>query len=753
MAESDPAATLPLSLRHLLRRLQSLNRDIVQAVKARRETTRRQALFDETDFSASAGSGDEPSGTAGMLIQIIQAMNSQNRVCISDGQVDFLISEVEALCQGDEDGIDEKALREEAKRQGIVLPLDRLEFGLPLSPTQMDALILCAAPECDQAYENLYAFILNDVTRRYACPELFCELAPEVRDRVDRRLELGRFGRLRLLSIVIPHGTAATDLRQEFRLAPGLFDFLLDGRGDPADLCQDPDEVNLSEHRANPPQIDSAELTKLGKALHAQTVQVVGVWGPRQAGPDEVALALAKRADLQLRRWVAPDARAVDASHERTLRDAIQLASVLDATLWIQTDAITDPGVAERARLGDSLAELLAGSRVRVILSGTRPWQPTRLLAARPFHAIHLELPDAAQRRTLWQEVAPGTSPKVLDDLAARFPVNGTEAHAAAGLAATAQKLKPVPAKKAPTGAIAAPPVDPLVEASAALDRMNSSQFTTLIEPVRGPEDLVLAEPLKTQVLEIAEFHRHWPEVRAKWGFGRMMTGPGGIKALFTGDPGTGKTLAAEVIAKLLGRPLLKLDLSRVVSKWVGETEKHLDAVFLEAQDRDSVLCLDEADSLLGKRGEIRQGTDRYANLEVSYLLQRLEEHPGLIVMASNHKENIDPAFIRRFQTILQFPRPGPLERAKIWKLAFPENAAFDLEYQLKIDDLARLDMTGAAIVESARTAALLAAKAMKPGARATIGLKHVADAIKRQFLREARVLSARELKLLGDEA
>ena len=293
---------------------------------------------------------------------------------------------------------------------------------------------------------------------------------------------------------------------------------------------------------------------------------------------------------------------------------------------------------------------------------------------------------------------------------------------------------------------------DPLLVASATLERLNASSFTTFIIPKRGPDDLILPEPLKSQVLEIPAFHKKWPAVSGSWGFGRIMTGPGGIKALFTGDPGTGKTLAAEVIAQELGRPLLKLDLSRVVSKWVGATEKHLDAVFREAQDRDSVLCLDEADSILGKRGEIRHGTDRYANLEVSYLLQRLEEHPGLVVMASNHKENIDPAFMRRFHMILYFRRPGPIERAKIWRIAFPEATPYHLEEKVKLDELARLDMTGAAIVESARTAALLAANSAKSGERATVELKHIADAVKRQYLREARVLSAKELKLLGEE-
>ncbi len=463
-------------------------------------------------------------------------------------------------------------------------------------------------------------------------------------------------------------------------------------------------------------------------------------------------MAIARAADRPLRRWAVPDPRSFDPAQQQSLRDAIQVASVLDAILWIQTGALTDPAHPEDARIGEALADLLAVSRIRTILTGAHPWQPPRLLAARPFITFEVDTPDSSQRRAIWQQAAPGTSPRILDELAARFSVSGIEARAAAGLAATTQKINHARSVGPPADSRKPSPDDPLVVASAALERQKVTPFTTLIVPKRGRDDLILPEPLKTHVLEIAAFHKVWPAVCGPWGFGRMMTGPGGIKALFTGDSGTGKTLAAEVIAKELGAPLLKLDLSRIVSKWVGETEKHLDAVFLEAEDRESVLCLDEADSLLGKRGEIRQGTDRYANLEVSYLLQRLEEHPGLVVMASNHKENIDPAFMRRFQTILHFPRPGLVERAQIWRIAFPGTARYQMEEKVKFDELARLDMTGAAIVESARTAALLAARLTKPEQRATVELKQIADAVKRQYLRESRVLSARELKLIEGE-
>ena len=332
---------------------------------------------------------------------------------------------------------------------------------------------------------------------------------------------------------------------------------------------------------------------------------------------------------------------------------------MLDAILWVRTDALTEAGMPEAERLGGLLADQLAASRVRVILTGPRPWLPTRLLAARSCQWVELKPPDVPHRDALWEQNVPGAPPPRRHELAARFPLSPTEVRAAATVAATAAVLDSV--APVPPGSRA----DPLETACAAMDRQNTPRFAALIVPRRGPDDLILPEPLKSQVLEIADFHRSWPDVSRKWDFGRMMTGSGGIKALFTGDPGTGKTLAAEVIARKLERPLLKLDLSQVVSKWVGETEKHLDAAFREAEDRDSVLCLDEADSLLGKRGEIRHGTDRYANLEVSYLLQRLEDHPGLVVMASNHKENIDPAFIRRFQAIFHFPRPGYDERGE----------------------------------------------------------------------------------------
>jgi len=212
------------------------------------------------------------------------------------------------------------------------------------------------------------------------------------------------------------------------------------------------------------------------------------------------------------------------------------------------------------------------------------------------------------------------------------------------------------------------------------------------------------------------------------------------VKALFTGEPGTGKTMSAEVVTGMLGLELLKVDLAQVVSKWVGETEKNMEEVFRQAEDSHAVLLFDEADALFGKRGEVKQGTDRYANLEVGYLLQRLEASDSLIILTSNLKENIDAAFTRRFHFVVHFPRPSLAERRRLWQLAFPPEAP--LAPEVDLEALCRLGMTGAGITSAARTTALAAADA----ACESILMQHVVRGVSRQFQREARLFRPAEL-------
>lgn len=211
-------------------------------------------------------------------------------------------------------------------------------------------------------------------------------------------------------------------------------------------------------------------------------------------------------------------------------------------------------------------------------------------------------------------------------------------------------------------------------------------------------EDLVLpAETLK-QVEELENWIKHHERLMNGWNMKRWIKP--GYRALFHGPPGTGKTLTALIIGKKTGRDVFRIDLSMVVSKFIGETEKNLSQLFERARNKDWILFFDEADALFGKRTNVRDAHDKYANQEVAYLLQRIESHDGLIILASNFKSNIDEAFIRRFQSVIYFPLPSAAERLLLWKKTLPVDSGLKLPSQEELSAIARkYEITGAGIV------------------------------------------------------
>lgn len=180
----------------------------------------------------------------------------------------------------------------------------------------------------------------------------------------------------------------------------------------------------------------------------------------------------------------------------------------------------------------------------------------------------------------------------------------------------------------------------------------------------------------KEQLREICNYVKHYPKVHEVWGIEKHSSGMG-LNVLFAGPSGTGKTMAAEIIANDLNLDMFKIDLSMVVSKYIGETEKNLNRIFKDAKESSAILFFDEADALFGKRSEVRDSHDRYANVEINYLLQKMEEHEGIAILATILRKNIDNAFLRRMHSIVDFPFPTPKYRHAIWKKAFPESTFF----------------------------------------------------------------------------
>jgi hypothetical protein len=219
-------------------------------------------------------------------------------------------------------------------------------------------------------------------------------------------------------------------------------------------------------------------------------------------------------------------------------------------------------------------------------------------------------------------------------------------------------------------------------------------------------DDLVLHPATRRQLEDIATWSRHGQTLLQDWGMsGRLRPG---YRALFYGPPGTGKTLTAALLGKSTGMPVFRIDLSLVVSKYIGETEKNLSGIFAQAEHRRWILFFDEADALFGKRTETRNAHDRYANQETAYLLQRIESFDGIAILASNMRQNLDDAFLRRFESVIYFPLPRPEERLLLWQQALPAQAA--LSPDLDTHTLAqRYELSGGAIVNAIRFAALRA--------------------------------------------
>ncbi len=279
----------------------------------------------------------------------------------------------------------------------------------------------------------------------------------------------------------------------------------------------------------------------------------------------------------------------------------------------------------------------------------------------------------------------------------------------------------------------AAPDVGDAIDA--AVRRLASGRLETLtsrIQPTRTWEDVVVSPDRLTALRGIAERYRHGYRVYEEWGFSPNPSR--GLVALFSGPSGTGKTLTAEVIAGDLGLDLFKLDLSSVVSKYIGETEKNLEQIFDAASAGNLVLFFDEADALFGKRSEVKDARDRYANIEVSYLLQRLEVYDGLVVLATNFEKNVDEAFLRRIHARVQFASPGPEERLEIWRINLPASAPIgdlDLEWISK-----QFELAGGVIRNAAMQAAFLAAE---DGDR--IEMRHLVFGVAQELKKMGRLL------------
>jgi ATPase family associated with various cellular activities (AAA) len=470
--------------------------------------------------------------------------------------------------------------------------------------------------------------------------------------------------------------------------------------------------------------------SELPPSQRAIAERVVKTWLGDQAAAPVVELL---GPDAGAKTAVAADACARLGIGLRTLRaSAIPAAAVEQeglCRLWTREVMLDGPALlvdcedVEARESADAAVAFLEQIQVPAFVATPQPLRRLRRAVVR----IEVGRPTAAEQRTVWEEAFPSERASLngsLDALVAQFDL-GTRALEAARL----QAALPMPGE---------PPATRLWDACRAQARTRLDDLAQRIDATAGWDDLVLPESQRDLLCVIVAHARYRVQVYERWGFAARSARGLGISALFVGASGTGKTMAAEVLARELRLDLYRIDLSSVVSKYIGETEKNLRRVFDAAEESGAILLFDEADALFGKRTEVKDSHDRYANIEVSYLLQRMEAYRGLAILTTNFRTALDEAFLRRLRFIVDFPFPTAAQRAEIWRRIFPEETP---TAELDLNRLARLSVPGGNVRNIAMIAAFFAAEAHSP-----VDMSHVLRAARAEYAKLEKPLTGTEI-------
>ncbi len=559
---------------------------------------------------------------------------------------------------------------------------------LGLSVFEREVLLLAAALELDPQAARLCALAQGDPARPYPTFSLAFSLFDEpLWEALSPERPLRRW---RLLEINQPGAQPLTTsaLRADERVVnylKGLNE--LDDR-----LAPLLNPLPAGEPQLAPSQQRVAEslLGRLSQAVEAGRNPLVQLLGVDGASKQQVARQVAAALGLHLYRLPAVLLPRDGSEIELLARLWQRESLLLPIALYLEAGETPEGGDGPAG----SLQRFLSRAQGLIFLD-----TPTPLRAAGPASLVfEVSRPTPAEQREAWLAAVGEEEADLAGRLAAQFDL---ALPTLTGLAADA-------------GAEAEPEIraQTLWSACRAATRPRLENLAQRLEPKAGWEDLVLPAPELSLLRQVAEQVGRRSRVYEDWGFRQRMSRGLGISALFAGDSGTGKTMAAEVIARELDLDLYRIDLSAVVSKYIGETEKNLRRLFDTAEEGGAILFFDEADALFGKRSEVKDSHDRYANIEINYLLQRMESYSGLAVLATNQRSALDTAFLRRIRFILSFPFPSPAQRRAIWQRAFPpETPRAELDWER----LARFNLTGGNIHSIAVNSAFLAAAAGTP--------------------------------------
>lgn len=627
-------------------------------------------------------------------------------------------------------------------KAGVTLRLETLSRMFGLTPFDVDALLICLASELDLRYERLYAYLQDDVTKKRPSVDLVLNL---LSDSYEAKLEARRrfspespLVRAQLVQVFDdPSQQQPPLLSRYLKASERVVSYLLgsdevDATVRPYVELREPC-VGLADLVLSEPVADRLAVLARDQAT-APVGRVLYLQGPYGVGKEVTAGALCrvlgmKLLVIDLGRLVATEPAPGDTALRLIEREArLQHA----APYWSGLDAVLADD--KRSWLAALLRVAGDGHGLR-FFAGETTWEPADALRDVRFARIELPRPNDTDRLRLWAAALNGhaTAGGDLDltALATKFKLTGGQIQDTAATAVNLARWRDARAARLTMG--------DLYEACRLQSNRKLATLAQKVVPQYKWDDIILPPDRQQLLREICNYVKYRSLVYDEWGFDGKLSLGKGLNALFSGPPGTGKTMAAEIIAGELGLDLYKIDLSTVVSKYIGETEKNLSRIFAEAETSNGILFFDEADALFGKRSEVRDSHDRYANIEIGYLLQKMEEYGGVVILATNLRKNMDDAFVRRMHFTLEFPFPTEKDRRRIWERIWPEQLprsdALDLDFMAR-----RFEMAGGHIRNVALAAAFLAA-----GDRKVVDMEHVFHATRREYQKMGKVVAEGE--------
>ena len=622
--------------------------------------------------------------------------------------------------------------KRDSQRAGVYLPLCELQRLFNLSAFDIDVILMCLLPELDPRFEKYYAYLQDDITRKMPTVNMIVRLlCVRLEDTLDAKKSFDPDAPLITNNLVhiykstVQNSTAAA--AKFVQIDERIVDYLTERNRIDYHL-QSFTHIYQPTAKLQDLVIPQYLRERLLKFIsrNKETAPAYFFHGTNGMGKRTTAEAICCESGMPLLHIDVKRMLAADIPVDQAIPLIFREGRLQNAAIYLnRSDLLFKNGDTDVHNAGyDTLLSELANYPHLSFLSSENKMELMRHPRNKLLVNIEFTMPNHSARKQLWQRQCRDTLPIAddvdFDDLANKFRLTAGQIAEALSSARSAAMWRD------PENGLITSNDLYLVCRQKSRQRLNT--LTNQAVTQYNWDDIILPKDQKEQLIEICNQVKYRHVVYNDWGFGKKLVRGEGLNVLFAGPSGTGKTMAAEIMGNELGIDVYKIDLSNIVSKYIGETEKNLDRIFREGTTANAIIFFDEADSLFGKRSEVRDSHDRYANIEISYLLQKMEDYDGVIILATNLRKNMDEAFTRRMHFAVEFPMPEEPDRYRIWASMFPEKAP--LGQDLDLSFLARqFSITGGNIRNIVVASAFLAAQD-----GGLITMENVIRAMKREY-------------------